>query len=164
MERAEFNKNDIHPIDLRLLDGQVKMVLEALTLYGYNLKYMINEQDFKLSAEEISRKNTMLQVTYEAIRCSLVDQLEVGEKSNSYTKTEGKIINLIKSNKNITQPEIAKILNLSVNCIYRNIKNLKEKNILIRIGANKNGFWEIRDNFKDKCKDNFIDFDKIVNI
>ena len=36
------------------------------------------------------------------------------------------------------QPEIAKILNLSENCVYRNIKSLRDKNIIIRIGANKN--------------------------
>ena len=49
---------------------------------------------------------------------------------------------------------------------YRNFKSYADtileerKNILIRIGANKNGFWEIRDNISDKCKDNFINFEK----
>lgn len=80
----------------------------------------------------------------------------------SLNNTENKIIELIKSNKYITQPEIAKILNLSENCIYKNLKILKNKNLISRIGANKNGYWEIRDNLMDNVRDKEINFDEII--
>ena len=72
------------------------------------------------------------------------------------------IIELIKSNKYITQPEIAKNLNLSENCIYKNLKILKNKNLISRIGANKNGYWEIRDNVIDNVREKEINFDEII--
>ena len=75
--------------------------------------------------------------------------------SEPINNTENKILEL---NKYITQPEIAKILNLSENCIYKNLKILKNKNLISRIGANKNGYWEIRDNVRDKE----INFDEIM--
>ena len=108
----------------------------------------------------------MLKYTYEQIKISRAEQLQVGEGNTTLdiNKTEKNILQLIENNKKITQLEIAKILNLSENCIYRNLKSLREKNIIIRIGSNKNGYWEIRDKFRDNFSDNFIDFDKVLII
>lgn len=165
MPRAKFNLDNIHPVDLRLLDGQVEIVLNALLLYSYNLEYMLDTENFKHDADEISRKTAKVRYTYEQIASARAQQLRNREGSSylGINKTENKVLNLIKGNKFITQPEIAKILNLSENCVYRNIKSLRDKNIIIRIGANKNGCWELRDNFIDKCKDNGIDFDSLLN-
>lgn len=33
------NSNNIHPIKMTLLEGQVEIVLRALELYAYNLEY-----------------------------------------------------------------------------------------------------------------------------
>ena len=41
-EEVKFDFDNIHPIDLRLLDGQVDLILRALELYVYNLDYMLN--------------------------------------------------------------------------------------------------------------------------
>ena len=59
------------------------------------------------------------------------------------TDKEEKIINLIKENKNVTKKELEKITNLSKSTIDRIISDLKRKNIIKRIGANKNGYWKI---------------------
>lgn len=58
-------------------------------------------------------------------------------------KTENQILQLIKNNPNITQKEIADILKLSEKTIKRNTNKLKEKGLLRRIGADKNGYWKI---------------------
>ena len=50
----------------------------------------------------------------------------------------------------------------SENCIYKNLKILKNKNLISRIGANKNGYWKIRDNIMDNVRDNEINFDEII--
>lgn len=62
--------------------------------------------------------------------------------SNQET-TQEKIINLIKKNPTITQTEMAKILNLTRDGISYNIKILKEKGIIERVGSTKNGIWKI---------------------
>lgn len=58
-------------------------------------------------------------------------------------KTENQILQLIKNNPNITQKEIANILKLSEKTIKRNTNKLKEKGLLKRIGADKNGYLKI---------------------
>ena len=149
---------------MTLLEGQAEIVLRALELYAYNLEYMLNLKDFKLESEEISRKQAMLKYTYETIASYCAEARGSKESYNgeSLNNTENKIIELIKSNKYITQPEIAKILNLSENCIYKNLKILKNKNLISRIGANKNGYWEIRDNVIDNVREKEINLDEII--
>ena len=39
--------------------------------------------------------------------------------------------------------QLSKLLNFSPNCIYKNLRNLKAKGIVERIGSNKNGYWKI---------------------
>ena len=62
--------------------------------------------------------------------------------SNQET-TQEKIINLIRKNPAITQVEMAKILNLTRDGISYNIKILKEKGIIERVGSTKNGIWKL---------------------
>ena len=55
-----------------------------------------------------------------------------------------KILNIISKNKNISQKKLAKLLNVSESKIYRSIKYLKENNYIEYIGADKNGYWNIK--------------------
>lgn len=57
--------------------------------------------------------------------------------------TQEKIINLIKKNPSITQVEMAKVLELIRDGISYNIKTLKEKGVIERVGSTKNGIWKI---------------------
>ncbi len=59
------------------------------------------------------------------------------------SKDEKNIISLIIKNNKITQDEISKKLVLSKSTIKRNIIKLKEKGVLERIGADKNGYWQV---------------------
>lgn len=59
------------------------------------------------------------------------------------TETEIKIIELIRQNSQITRIELANTLKINESTVKRNINKLKNKGILKRIGANKNGHWEI---------------------
>ena len=57
--------------------------------------------------------------------------------------TEKKILQLITNNPNVIQKEIAEELNVTTMTVKRNIKKLKEKGIIDRVGANKNGYWKV---------------------
>ncbi len=82
----------------------------------------------------------MLKMIYETI-----DKIIIEQNSTKET-TEEKIINLIKMNPNITQNEMAEKLGLTRDGISYNIKNLKDKKIIKRIGSPKTGTWKILKN------------------
>jgi len=52
-------------------------------------------------------------------------------------------MNLMKDNPYITITNLAEKANLSEAGIKKSLKNLKEKNLIQRVGANKNGYWMI---------------------
>lgn len=58
-------------------------------------------------------------------------------------KTREKILELIGSNPNITNQELADELELTVKGIEWQIKKLKENGNLVRIGSARSGYWEV---------------------
>ena len=70
-----------------------------------------------------------------------VNDKNVGVKLN---KTQNKIVELISNNQHCTIEEMAKYANVETRTIERNLKTLKEKNVVERIGADKNGHWIIK--------------------
>ena len=59
------------------------------------------------------------------------------------TVNQQKILDVIKENPFVTQEELAQIIGLSRKSIIQNMKKLQENGLLKRIGADKNGHWEI---------------------
>jgi len=70
-----------------------------------------------------------------------VEKQETTQKTRE--KTREKILALIKENPEITTTELAASVDLTVKGIEWQIKQLKEKGIIRRIGADKGGYWEI---------------------
>ncbi len=76
---VKFDTNNIHSVELNLLDGQVEIILRALELYAYNLDYMLNSND---STNEIMQEKTaLLKYTYEQVLATQAEQ--VASKSNN---------------------------------------------------------------------------------
>ena len=59
------------------------------------------------------------------------------------TINQQKIINLIMENPYIIREEILKKVGISITSVSNNLKKLTEKGNIKRIGANKNGYWQI---------------------
>ena len=59
------------------------------------------------------------------------------------TVNQQKILDVIKENPFVTQEELAQIIGLSRKSIIQNMKKLQENSLLKRIGADKNGRWEV---------------------
>ena len=74
---------------------------------------------------------------------------ENGEKTRVETrvktrvKTGEKILQVIKENSNVTIPDIFKFSGLTIKGVEWNIKELKKKGLLRRIGPTKGGHWEV---------------------
>ena len=58
-------------------------------------------------------------------------------------KSQDTIIKLIRDNPNITADQMAIQIGISVPAIKKNLKQLTDNNIIKRVGAKKNGYWEI---------------------
>lgn len=76
---GNFDTNNIHSVELNLLDGQVEIILRALELYGYNLDYMLNSNDS--SDDTRQEKLALLKYTYEQVLATQAEQIE--SKSNN---------------------------------------------------------------------------------
>lgn len=59
------------------------------------------------------------------------------------TTNQQKIIDTIKKNLYVTQEELADIVGIARKNIITNMKKLQDSGIIKRIGANKNGHWQI---------------------
>ena len=54
MNNEQSNFRDLKFVDLRLQNGHVELILRSMELYGYKLKFMVNDTD--ITTEERNRK------------------------------------------------------------------------------------------------------------
>lgn len=88
-----------------------------------------------------------------AIPLNKINSLSIGVDNKVYNKvynkklngTQLKIIEMIRDNPNITISQMMINTGLSYPGIAKNLKALKDLNIIERIGANKNGYWIINE-------------------
>lgn len=130
--RANYNdlKNNIHETTV-YLEKFIRNLLLGETNELKNRYLHINS----LIAENdgVKEKNVGVNVG--------VKEKIVGVKLN---KTQTKIVEMIGNNQNCTIEEMAKTVGVETRTIERNIKTLKEKNVIERIGADKNGHWIVK--------------------
>ena len=87
---GKFNTNNIHSVELNLLDGQVEIILRALELYGYNLEYMLNSNDS--SDHTRQEKLALLKYTYEQVLATQAEQIESKSNNTENIPEFGKIL------------------------------------------------------------------------
>lgn len=63
----------------------------------------------------------------------------------NFTENEHKVINIIQKNNKITTNEIASEIKLSRRAVQTIVNSLKSKGVLVRVGLDKGGYWEIID-------------------
>lgn len=65
--------------------------------------------------------------------------------NNTFSNLENDIVEYLKQNKEIKSvKEISNYLEKSDSTIKRTLKKLVDKNIIVRVGSKKNGYWEAR--------------------
>ena len=70
-------------------------------------------------------------------------QKNCGENCGENSATANKIIAAIKENPSVTQKRLVEITGLTRRGIEWQIKQLKEKGIIRRVGADRGGYWEV---------------------
>jgi len=68
-----------------------------------------------------------------------------GSDVDTTQKTTQKILDQIKANPYISRQELAELCGLTSDGIKYNIRKLREKGIIKRIGPDKGGHWEVID-------------------
>ncbi len=63
--------------------------------------------------------------------------------NSSLNVTQQRLLQELRNNPNLTQPQLATIMGLGKSAIQNNISFLKKNGYIERIGANKRGYWKI---------------------
>ena len=89
---------------------------------------------------ELKNRYTHIRYTENIEKTSVENNKTFGTKE----KTSVQIMDLMKKNPNITLQEVANQLELSKRAVEMQVKKLREQGKVNRIGATKNGSWEVR--------------------
>ncbi len=137
--------------------------------WGNGLRSICKEaKEYELPAPEFIELSEMFRVNLYrkplpvATRQSNDDMVKVGDNADessvkfgdssvkfgdiTVNETQKKILSLIEENNQISAANIAGKLSLSIRAIEKNIKELREGGILVRYGAARGGYWEVRNN------------------
>jgi len=86
----------------------------------------------------------MLSVILKTIKDIIASELKNTAKiTQKITVNQRKIIAAIKNNPHITQDELSEAVGIARLNIIKNMKKLQEQNLIKRIGADKNGYWQV---------------------
>ena len=103
---AKFDSKSIQPVELRLLNGQVDLLLRSLELYSYNLEYMLDTESS--NDDERQEKLAMVQYTFEQVLSIQAEQVngksEEVETSSAFKKVlpeSNMLDDIIPINKNL---------------------------------------------------------------
>ena len=110
--------------DVETCGHGLKKVYQLCNDYNVNISYINNEYDFTI---EFSR----------------IDRNEIGEINGELSKEELVVLSVFKNNRNAIKEDIINEKRYSSRTIDRIIRSLKDKELIKRIGSNKNGYWEV---------------------
>ena len=78
------------------------------------------------------------------LKCILQTIQEQQKVTDKVTDKSGaKVLNLIRNNPSVTIPEMMQALGMSDSGVRKILRRLQQQGALRRVGANKNGHWEI---------------------
>lgn len=87
----------------------------------------------------------MLTLIFNTIEEIIKSEKVTVKVTQKVTVNQNKIIEAIKSNPYITQEEFAEIVGITRKNIIANMKKLQTYGLIKRIGADKNGYWQVEE-------------------
>ena len=93
--------------------------------------------DFKVIFRKEKIKDSELNVNHE------FTEKFTEEFTEKFTHSEQKVLDEIIKNPYITQVQLSEIIGISRRSIAKHISNLKEKQVITRVGSDRKGYWEI---------------------
>ena len=99
-----------------------------LCIKNVNISYINNEYDFTIEFSRIDRNE--------------IGEIN-GEINGELSKEEKVVLSVFKNNRKAIKEDIINETRYSSRTIDRIIRSLKDKELIKRIGLNKNGYWEV---------------------
>lgn len=124
-KNAKYFRNALVRANYQNLAEDIPYTMEFLNKFFCNL--LLGEQNL-LDNREMQIK-------------SKVESKEKIEKSKE--KSKEKIIRFISENPQITTNQLAELIHLSIAGVEKNLRQLKEQNLIRRVGPDKGGHWEV---------------------
>ncbi len=143
-ERAieDYIENRAHSIFRNPLIAEILYKSQDVETYSSGIRRMYEE--CKENGVKLDFREEKTGFTIIFYRKNFNGIIESSEKfTEKFTESEQKILNEISKNPSITQMELSKTLNITRRAIVKIMGNLKEKDILKRIGSDKKGYWKI---------------------
>ena len=115
-----------------------------------NVYEKCKEENLKVEFED--RKTAFFVIVYRKDLEGLIENTErdlQGTKQflekfpEQFLENEKKILDYIRNKPNITQAELSSNLGISTRAVRKNIKNLKDRKIIERVGSDRKGYWKI---------------------
>lgn len=124
-KNAKYFRNALVRANYQNLANDIPYTMEFLNKFFGNL----------LLGEKNLLDNREMQIK------SRVESKEKIEKSKE--KSKEKIIRFISENPQITTNQLAELIHLSIAGVEKNLRQLKEQNLIRRVGPDKGGHWEV---------------------
>ena len=101
-----------------------------------------------VSNKTLALKKIAINKSKQSRKHQIVDYIQRYEKDKKVTKDKSeksseKILALIRRNNKITIDELAERIGISTRAVEKQISRLKEKNLIVRVGSNKGGYWQL---------------------
>lgn len=68
---------------------------------------------------------------------------KVGDKKIKLNPTQQRVLEEMRNNPNVTQPQLMTLIGIGKTAIQNNVKFLRENGYIQRMGSNKNGYWKV---------------------
>ena len=114
--------------DVEACGHGLKKVYQLCNDYNVNISYINNEYDFTIEFSRIDRNE--------------IGEIN-GEINGELSKEEIVVLSVFKNNRKAIKEDIINETRYSSRTIDRIIRSLKDKELIKRIGSNKNGYWEV---------------------
>ena len=97
-------------------------------------------------AFEFRDNSIVVNIPFNRLSGTLVNKLEdkTIDKETKLNNTQKKILDAIRDNPNLTLEELSSIIGFACSTIEKNIRILKSKNVIDRMGSKKKGYWKIQ--------------------
>lgn len=130
--KEEFFKGISHPINTSLM--KIMGQLDFIEQTGHGVPYIVSKYGIK--AFSFFDNHIIVTIPF-AFTPSYISV------NKNLSESQNKILTILNENPSITTMELAKIANLGKTRVIDIIKELKEKNIISRVGNNRNGYYKI---------------------
>ncbi|MEW4412461.1 RNA-binding domain-containing protein [Clostridium sp. AN503] len=103
-------------------------------------------KEYGKNAYEFREKSIVVTIPFERLANKVGDNVADKVRDKSLNATRTRILEEMRNNPNITQPQLSTIIGIGRTATQNNISYLRRNGFIERVGSNKNGYWKVLQN------------------